>query len=550
MSAQTDISKWWWPSLAGFYVGAMCCAATFWPSLVPRPWVFQGVLSGVIFALGYGVGIFLIWLWHYLELPVIERKRRLWMYAGLICTSAPLIGYALWNASYWQDKTRALMGMPAVEQMYYVWIIGIGTTTAVVFILLATGVIAGVKLAAHVPLRYVQRRIASLLGAVAFLTLLVVVTNDTLIKRTVNMIDTAQAAIDITDPPGATPPLETTRSGSPDSLIKWDRLGRAGKRFVHEGPRRADIETFTGRPAKDPVRAYVGLRYDDDTTQQADLALLELQRTGAFSRKLLVIATPTGTGWVQNGAIAPLEYLHDGDVATVSVQYSYLPSPQSLILQPGLAQDSAAIVFDTIYRYWKTLPAETRPRLYLFGLSLGSLGSETSVPLYAFVTDRFHGALWAGPTFRNPMWKRVQLNRNTDSPAWQPQFENGELVRVFGPGSTGRTQSEEWSPIRAVFLVNPSDPIVFFEENMWSREPEWMRPPRGPDVADSFKWLPVISFFQVAVDMLSSANIPAGHGHNYAVRDYVEAWAAVTARDDWTAQDTKRLMPLIANEPW
>lgn len=74
--------------------------------------------------------------------------------------------------------------------------------------------------------------------------------------------------------------------------------------------------------------------------------------------------------------------------------------------------------------------------------------------------------------------------------------------------------------------------------------------PRGADVAESFTWLPVISFFQVAVDMLSAASVPAGHGHNYAARDYIEAWAAVTARDDWTADDTSGLTPLIANEPW
>lgn len=550
MNARTETTKWWHPSLAGLYVGAFCCAATFWPSLVPRPWVFQGVLSGLIFALGYGFGVVLIWLWQYLELPVIERYRRRWMYVILIGTSAPLIGYGLWNASYWQDVTRDLMGMPPVEQTYYVQLISIGVVTSVVFLLLASGLIAGLRWAARLPLRFVQRRIASFLGVLVFLILLMVVTNDTLIKRAISTIDIAQAAIDFTDPPGATPPLETTRSGSEDSLIAWDKLGRAGKRFVHEGPRRAEIEAFTNRPAKDPVRSYVGLRAEDDTRDQARLALQELKRTDAFSRKLLVIATPTGTGWVQNAAIAPLEYLHDGDVATVAVQYSYLPSPQSLILQPGLAQDSAAIVFDEIYRYWKTLPVDTRPQLYLFGLSLGSLGSETSAPLYAFVTDRFHGALWAGPTFRNPMWKRVQLNRNAGSPAWQPKFENGELVRVFGPGSTGRDQSQDWSPIRTVFLVNPSDPIVLFEENMWSHEPEWMKPPRGADVAESFTWLPVISFFQVAVDMLSAASVPAGHGHNYAARDYIEAWAAVTARDDWTADDTSRLTPLIANEPW
>jgi hypothetical protein len=52
---------WWQPSLAGLYFGALFCVATFWPSLLPRPWVFQGVLSGLVFALGYGTGTVGLW---------------------------------------------------------------------------------------------------------------------------------------------------------------------------------------------------------------------------------------------------------------------------------------------------------------------------------------------------------------------------------------------------------------------------------------------------------------------------------------------------------
>lgn len=545
MVEEAQHSAWWQPSLAGLYIGGLFCVATFWPSLVPRPWAFQGVLSGLVFALGYGLGCLLIWLWRYLELPFLPFTWRRRTNFALVCLSALLAVHTFLNAADWQNVTRTLMDMPEVEESYYMQIIAVSGVTAFSILLAANALFAALNWAARLPLYYVRRRIASVIGATVFFTGLVVAANGTLIRGTITAIDAAQAAIDISDPKGARPPDEETRSGSKLSLIDWDRLGKAGKLFVHLGPRRSDIESFSGKPAQNPIRVYVGLRSADDTRDQAHLALRELQRTGAFSRKVLVIATPTGTGWLQNGAIAPLEYMHDGDIATLGVQYSYLPSPQSLLLQPGLAQESATIVFDVIYNHWKTLPSETRPRLYLFGLSLGSLGSETSVPLYAYVSDPFHGALWAGPTFRNPLWKRVQRNRNPDSPAWQPRFENGELFRVFGPGPALGEQGLDWSPIRTVFLANPSDPIVFFEESMWSREPEWMRSTRGFDVASSFTWVPIVTFFQVAMDMLSATNVPAGHGHNYAVRDYIQAWATVTAHDRWSDDDTTRLLPLI-----
>ena len=541
---------WWQPSLAGLYFGALFCVATFWPSLLPRPWVFQGVLSGLVFALGYGTGTVGLWLWRYLELPLLPLRWRARMYLVLAGSSAVVAGYTFWNVANWQNVTRGLMQMPKVEESYYLQITLIGLGIALLLILLGKVLYLALAWAAALPRHYVPRRIASLLGALAFLGLLVIAANDTLLQRTIAAIDSAQARIDISDPPGAFAPQEPQRSGSARSLIDWGQLGKAGKQFVHEGPRRSDIEAFSNRPAQEPIRVYVGLRSAPTPLAQAQLALQDLQRTDAFSRKILVIATPTGTGWLQNGAIAPLEYMHDGDIATVGVQYSYLPSPQSLLLQPGLVQESASIVFAVIYNYWKTLPAETRPQLYLFGLSLGSLGSETSVPLYAYVSDPFHGALWAGPTFRNPLWKRVQRNRDPQSPAWQPRFENGGLFRAFGPGMIAADQQQGWSPIRTVFLAYPSDPIVFFEENMWSRAPAWMGQNRGSGVSSGFTWVPVVTFFQVALDMLSAARVPAGHGHNYAVRDYTEAWAVVTGRADWTSDQTERLLSRVADEGW
>ncbi|MDJ0512129.1 MAG: alpha/beta-hydrolase family protein, partial [Methyloceanibacter sp.] len=97
------------------------------------------------------------------------------------------------------------------------------------------------------------------------------------------------------------------------------------------------------------MRVYAGLRSADSPEQQAQKALADLIEMDAFSRSSMVIATPTGTGWVDNNSIAPLEYMHDGDIATVAVQYSYLQSPLSLILEPGRSQASAAAVFRTIY---------------------------------------------------------------------------------------------------------------------------------------------------------------------------------------------------------
>jgi len=373
-------TPWWLPSFTGFFLGFLFFVLTFTPSLVPRPPIFQGLLGGLAFFIGYAVGHGGALLWRYLELPEVPRPW--WRATNTVLALACAIFAALYlpQAAAWQDEVRGRLNMPPAETSNLMQVILVTAVVAILLMLLARLLIGGIRAASAIVYRWVPRRIAALLGAVIFTVLLVVVVNGTLVSATISAIDRAQALVDVTNPPGASVPTEATRSGGPNSQIAWQDLGRAGKRFVTEGPRKADIESFTGQTALEPIRVYAGLRTAGSPEEQAQAALADLIKMGAFSRSILVIATPTGTGWVDNNGIAPLEVMQDGDVATVAVQYSYLQSPLSLILEPGRSQKSAAAVFRVIYRYWKSLPKDKRPKLYLFGLSLGSLGSESSPP--------------------------------------------------------------------------------------------------------------------------------------------------------------------------
>ena len=105
----------------------------------------------------------------------------------------------------------------------------------------------------------------------------------------------------------------------------------------------------------------------------------------------MVIITPTGTGWVDEQAIDPIEFLHNGDIASVAAQYSYLASWISLLVEPGYGVEQARALFSEVYGYWRTLPTETRPKLYLFGLSLGALSSELSNELFEVLGDPVSG---------------------------------------------------------------------------------------------------------------------------------------------------------------
>jgi uncharacterized membrane protein len=63
-------------SVAGLALGTLFFAASLTPSLIPRNAFTQGALAGSCFAIGYGLGVFLRWLWRYLELPELAPQTR------------------------------------------------------------------------------------------------------------------------------------------------------------------------------------------------------------------------------------------------------------------------------------------------------------------------------------------------------------------------------------------------------------------------------------------------------------------------------------------
>jgi uncharacterized membrane protein len=82
---------------------------------------------------------------------------------------------------------------------------------------------------------------------------------------------------------------------------------------------------------------------------------------------VLIVASPTGTGWIDPGLQDPVEYMHDGNIATVVAQYSYLQSPLALILETSTGLEQATALQDVVHGYWKTLP----PRSVRASMSTG-----------------------------------------------------------------------------------------------------------------------------------------------------------------------------------
>ena len=386
----------------------------------------------------------------------------------------------------------------------------------------------------------------TLSGLVLLVSAIVVATLDGALDRVVAGLDrsytTAQQLFESAPPA----PRDANRVGGRNSLVEWEALGRPGREFVMSRPDAGTISAFTARTAKTPLRVYVGLAQAPTPEERAQVALAELQRIGGFEREVLIIALPTGTGWLDPGAIEPVEYMHDGDIATVSAQYSYLQSPLALILETRAGLDQARALIDTIHSYWRELPDETRPRLYIHGLSLGACASMHGTDLFALLDEPIDGALWVGPPFPSQMWRAVTSQRNSDSPYILPRLGTGRVVRFASHYETV-SREQEWGNVRIVYLQYSSDPIVFYEPSSLFRAPRWMREPPAPDVSPDLQFMPIVTQFQLALDMALATSAPPGHGHTYYGPDYVRPWVAVTDPENWTRTDTQRLIEYCDN---
>lgn len=529
------------PSPLGLLLGAAAFVAALTPSMIPRPGVLQGVECGLAFAILCGLGTGASALWSWLELPVagagyIRAFRRI---SVLLCVA--LIGYGLLWGSAWQNAIRRAMDMPPVATTLPLLVAIMSAPVAAFLIGVgrlfnALAMLISARLAKLVP-----RRIALLGGFGIAAALSWSIGSGLLLQTALHGLDSSYRRVDALLPAEFSAPEDPLKTGSGKSLVPWASLGAQGRERVVAVPSKGDISALTAGPAMEPLRVYVGLNSAKTAEQRAALALAELIRVRAFDRSVLVIATPTGTGWVDPAGMAPLEILHRGDVASVSVQYSYLPSWLSLLVEPDYGADTARAVFHAVYDYWRDLPKERRPRLYLFGLSLGARNSDLSADFFDVIADPYQGALWAGPPWDSVTWGKVTEARAAGSRVWLPRFRDETLFRFTTQDNALSESKTSWGPMRMVFLQYPSDPIVFFETASLWRPPAWMKQPRGPDVSSEIRWMPLVTFVQQICDMMTATTTPRGVGHVYAATHYLDGWIAVTEPQGWNEESLARL---------
>jgi uncharacterized membrane protein len=539
--------KPWWVrhyTFTGTAVGLVFLWFSMTPSLLPRGPLFQGLVSGLSGATGYALGVFAVWLVRYMRSQESSppAPRRAWLIL-IIAGAVGVVAMVIWF-HVWQDRVRDLMGVTHLKWFDYP--LAAALSLIVLFAVVEIGQLI-LRLIRFLDIRldrFAPPRVSAVIVVFLLVALTIALLNGVVVKFAMRTMNSTFAAVNNEMDPATAAPQTPLRSGGPQSLVSWESLGHQGRIFVEGGPTIAQLTAFNGAPATEPIRAYAGLNSADGITATAEMASRELQRTGGLRRAVVAVGTTTGTGWINEAEADALEYMYNGNTAIVSMQYSFLPSWLSFLVDKQNARHAGQALFEAVDRLVRELPEAQRPKLVVFGESLGSFGGEAPFMSLNNVLARTDGALFSGPTFQNTIWTDLTRTRDRGSPEWLPIYDDGRHVRfVARPDNLGRPDAA-WHHPRVVYLQHASDPIAWWNPDLLFRKPDWLREKRGYDVLPETEWIPVVTFLQVSADMAVAVDVPQGHGHDY-VADVANGWAAVLQPPGWTPQKTDKLRPLL-----
>lgn len=524
-------------SLIGVVGALVMYGVSVSPSLLARSWQWHAVASGVLSAVGYIVGL-TIQRFYALVVPRLGVQITAPQSVSIAFRAVLLLGFFLWFLRWllqsYRERKRAnhLVGMRGETLGEYL----LGTFCAFILMLALLGFAWG--------LQWIGRAIVIVLSqwmhmvfalALSLLILVVIVyalTSKVLLKLGINFFTSHARKMNNRTAKGIVQPQVPERSGSPQSRSSWRAVGGQGRVFLGRGPSCADIEAVTGCAAMEPIRVYAGMPEEGKSLQSAaDLVVEELHRTGAFDRAVILIATSTGSGWVDEWQVQPLEYLTRGNCATASMQYSFVPSSINFLTDLDVSEEAAVILFETIRRAVDEIPEDRRPALFVCGESLGAYASQHVFSGIVDVLSRTDGALWVGTPAFTPMHAELTAIRHRGSPEVAPVVANGRHVRFVNVPENlwsdvyGR-ELGDWNYPRVVYAQHPSDPVVWWNSELVWHKPDWISEKVDGDVSPHMQYTRGATYIQVLVDMPVAGTAPGGHGHTYH-EELIPLWEAI-----------------------
>ena len=528
-------------SFLGVIAALAMYAVSVAPSLMARSWAWHAVASGVLVSCGYVAGV------------VIQNvgARVIAMTGLTIHASEPVeIGFracvaalfAIWwlyavIQSYRRARVAArLVNMPGETLGEY--LLGTAGTTVIAWCLIA--IVAGMNRVGRMLIGalggYMPHPAAVVVGVAILAAIVFFLTSNVILRGGIGFFRHRAEQMNMRTARGIFKPFVPERSASPASPVTWESVGGQGRVFLGRGPSRLDIAQVCGGEAMEPIRVYSGMPTGGAGIEQAAATVVaELRRTGAFDRAVILIAASTGSGWVDEWQVQPLEFLTRGNCATASLQYSYVPSALNWLTGLEPAQEASAALFRAVRAELDTMDEADRPALFVCGESLGAFASQSVFSSVEDALSQVDGALWVGTPAFTPMHTELTSARHRGSPEVAPVVYNGRRVRFVNEPSDLRTdlygrELGPWGFPRFVYAQHASDPVVWWNRKLLWTQPDWLRERAGRDVSPFVEFTRFVTFIQVLADLPVAGTAPGGHGHTYN-EELIPLWRAILGFD-------------------
>lgn len=345
-----------------------------------------------------------------------------------------------------------------------------------------------------------------------------------------------------------------TVSGGANSMMQLEELGKQGWRYVHGAVPGAHIRDVMGEGV-DPIRVYSSLAAGDTPQARVDAAMAEAEQLGTFdgTRRQIIVATPTGSGFIDPPSIQAAEFMGRGATATIAVQYANKPSIQSTGEVP-VGAESTKLLLEAVQARIAKMPEDQRPEVVLFGESLGAWAQQEAfegrgiAALDQLGVDR---SLWVGAPHESGF-----AGEALAEPGGQARrFDRIEEFDALDPAARAAT--------RHVQLAHANDPVaVVNKATLAFQRPEWL-PAKGDKpngVPQSMRYVPGVSLGQGIVDLINGTHPTPGtfeaHAHDYradlpefvrAAYGHADPTAPTYVSDEQVAAITADLVQLEKN---
>lgn len=530
------------PSLVGLLMATLMYAISVSPSLLPRRWWYHGLVSGVLMAIGYCGGWLLerlggFALGHIGVQVIVAPRLEQWLTIGLS------LAFGIWVIRSIVLAYRSSLQAAALVQMrperLPEYLLGM-LASLILFgqlMLLVWAITLPFKVANDWLSRWVPTPLAMAFTAAAGIFIILFLSNRVVLRAILAFFARDAAQRNNRTASGIAQPQNPERSGSPASLCSWQSVGAQGRAFLGRGPSASQIAQVTGQPAMEPIRVYAGMPEDGrDFAGTAQLVVQEMHRTGAFDRKVVLISVATGSGWVDEWIVEPVEYLSRGNCATVSMQYSYLFSAAILLSERDICLAAGTALYEAVRAEIDRLSPSRRPLLFVSGESLGAEAAQHPFRDFDDMAARVDGALLVGSPSGGRILRELTARRHRGSPEVAPVFDSARQARFVGQplhltqDVYGR-EFGNWEFPRVVFAQHASDPVVWYSSRLMFNEPDWIRERVGLDVTTNMRYTYFATFWQVACDMPMAGTAPGGHGHTYN-EELIPIWLRLLGIDE------------------